>query len=134
MIRLITTRRLVALTEEIVDLRRDLQAMRLAAQAVLGERRLAEQARDFYHEQAATWEKRASRFIDAAHLKAGTIESPAMGEAAPPVESSQRRIMQSLNVREINRPSKSSEDGPVPAILGVNERAAREAVSSVLHP
>lgn len=132
MIRLITTRRLVALEGEIAHLRRDLQALRLAAQSVLTDRRLAEQARDFYQEQAAKWEKRASRFIDAAHLKAGTLESPAMAEeAAAPLESSSRGIMKALNVREIRKPTLETAGG---GILGVNERAAREAVSSVLNP
>lgn len=133
MIRLITTRRLTALQMENEHLRTELHRVRQAAHAVLAQARLAEQARDFHQEQATFWKTRAVRFIDQAQLKAGSIESPVMGEAAAPSPSGTQRIMQALNVREIHNPP-AEKMPPSAAILGVDDAAARAAVAGVLHP
>lgn len=132
MIRLITFRRLVALEDEIRDLGAEVHRVRQAGQAILMQQRLAEQARDHYREQAEFWKTRAARFIDQEHLKSGTIDSPVMGEAAPPPQNHTQRIMAALNTREIHK-HKTSEEVPQPAaILGVDEAAARAAVAGAL--
>lgn len=133
MIRFITRRRLTALEDDLENARMELHRVRLAAQSVLTQKHLAEQARDFYKEQADYWKPRAERFLDQAHLKSGTIDSPVMGEATPSAPSTMRGLMSALNKQEIHK----TPSEPVPhaaAILGVDEAAARAAVAGVFNP
>lgn len=132
MIRLVTARRLKALVDDLRQATNEVHRLHQAAQMQLTGKLLAEQARDHFKEEAAFWKARASRFIDQEHLKAGTIDSPVMSEAAPPTESAQRRVMAALNVQEINKPTRSEGVPPPAAVLGVNEAAARAAVAGVL--
>lgn len=132
MIRFITRRRLTALEGDLENARMELHRVRLAAQSVLAQKHLAEQARDHYKEQLDYWKPRAERFLDQAQLKAGTIDSPVMGEATPPAASTMRGLMSALNKQVINK-TPAEPVPPAAAILGVDERAARAAVADVLH-
>lgn len=134
MIRLITTRRLRTLIDDLRQATQEAHRLHQAAQLQLTGKLLAEQSRDHWREQAEFWKARASRFIDQEHLKAGSIDSPVMGEAARPAESTTQRIMAAINVREINKKTSSEEVPPPAAILGVSDAAARAAVAGVLDP
>lgn len=130
-IRLITARRLRELVADLRQATNEVHRLHQAAQVQLTGKLLAEQARDHFQEQAEFWKARATRFIDQAHLKAGNIDSPVMGEATPAPASAMQGLMSALNKREIRKHKTSEEVPPPAAILGVDEAAARAAVAGV---
>jgi hypothetical protein len=132
MIRIVFARRLQRLELEAEGARADraLLQQQLSHERTL--RLLAEQARDFHAAECAKWERRASKFIDQVGIADGKMTTPAMSEAAPPASSPMQGVMAALSRRELHQ----TVTEPVPTtapILGVDERAASEAIHGLLH-
>lgn len=120
----------IVATERLVAI--DVQAARFEQRIAHLEERLQERT-----EEAAKWEARASSFIDQVALGSGILSAPSMTPTASDTaeQGPVRQVMAALGRTELPRKKHSEAvPSPAPSLIGVNERAAREAISAVLDP
>lgn len=132
MLRLITARRLQALGNALagyhvgeiqhahVEERLRLE-LAMARQSVLA----VEKDRD-------EWKARASKFIDQVGVTSGILSSPVMGSPDGPAAHDTRRIFSAMGRTELSTTTEAPRPSPSAGILGVDETAAKAAISGAL--
>lgn len=128
MIRLVTTRSLVKLASDAIALEKSLDAALHRNTTLTAQLAAAQQAGALAVADRDEWKQRACKAIDQIALGAGTIAAPVMSPPAESRSSEQKRIFGILNRPERQRIPEPTDTA---SVLGVNDRAASEAVSGV---
>lgn len=80
------------------------------------------------------WKARASRILDQVGVSSGMLTAPALQAPDAPVDSPVQRVMAALGRQELHRTASPSKPPDADSIVGVNARAAAEALGAVLTP
>lgn len=78
------------------------------------------------------WKARASKFIDQVGVSSGILSSPVMGSADGPAAHDTRRIFSAMGRTELSTTTEAPRPSPSAGILGVDETAAKAAISGAL--
>jgi hypothetical protein len=135
MIRLVRTRRLRALEQELRQLQDQKLQFVAATLRLRSEKDLVSQARDHFAGLADYWRVRCERFMDQIGASSGIISAPTMTDPAPASTDDVRTVFAALGRSELTATESpapvAATSAPAP-VTGVDPAVAQRAIAEVL--
>lgn len=132
MIRVITARRLQQLEDVLNSYRRTELSHAHLEERLRLELEMVRQGRAFAEKDRDEWKARASKFIDQVGVSSGILSGPVMGSSAESAAHDTRKIFAALGRTELSSTTEAPRPSSSAGILGVDEAAARAAISGAL--
>lgn len=132
MLRVITARRLEQLEAALHDHRLEQLGRVRAEERLYAELGLVRQALERLEKDRDEWKARASKFIDQVGVSSGILSGPVMGSPAESAAHDTRKIFAAMGRTELSSTTEAPRPSSSAGILGVDEAAARAAISGAL--